>query len=83
MHRKVHVARSASNLTPLDRVYLDGVEQALDWVLGQCPDGDMPKDMNPVDDLPRYHIAIVPDGAEKDVRDENGAWVFGLEMPSG
>lgn len=40
LHRRVHEMRDLAFANPLVYIYLSGVEEVLDWLLGSCPDGE-------------------------------------------
>lgn len=49
MHDKVHQAMAQSYDNQLVKIQLRGVEDALDWVLGHCPHGELDASFDPVE----------------------------------
>lgn len=86
MHRRVHEERDKPHANPLTRVYLDGVEDALDWLLGACPDGTGCEDVDLVESARTYRGALIvalvrgDDAGEaaKDLEEEYAAHAFVL-----
>ena len=61
MHDRVHRLRDSNPPDPLYRVFLDGAEMMIDWVLGVCPDGDFDEDWDPLDAACPWRIVLVVD----------------------
>lgn len=71
----VHEATNRANLPALDRVYLEGMEEVLDWLMADtCPSGDTrPRGAPPLTSGYGWTLMLVPGMAAKDAHDDNGA----------
>lgn len=67
MHDKVHEVLEREDLTAIQRAQLRGVEYALDWLLGACPNGDLRIEGDPVEEALEscYDLALVVIGGDK------------------